>query len=226
MLIGTLPAGATTTVESNFIPQFVVFRGAAAGDISGDLFGQINVEGDGIIFNLPTAAGFGAMANIHQMLPVADKNTTVGNVFQLANGLVTNKTSYWTFTNNDAAAVNIYGWSEEKPGDTYFTYGTQLALQNSGNNYSKFGWLGIPAFGATDVLSILYNDNTMDANLSANELRARVAYGQNVPQIAIDNINPARVKQVTYIPTANRDTFVMRYQAVAGAVNANMNAGR
>lgn len=224
MFIGTLPAGATTTVESNFIPQFCLFRGAAAGDISGDLSGQINVEGDGVIFNLPTAAGFGAMANIRQYLDATAKNTTTGNVFQLANGLVARKTVYWTFTNNDAAAVNIYGWSEQKPGDVYFTYGTQLALQNSGNNYRKFAYLAIPAFGATDLISLLWNDGTMDANLTANELRARTNYFQNVAQIAIDNIAPARVKEVTYIPVASRDTFIMRYQSVAGAINANMNA--
>lgn len=224
MLLGTIGAGATVTFNTQFIPQFIVFRGAAGGDITGNVSGLINVEGDGVIFNLPTTAGFDAMANIHQYNLLTAQVAADGRVFQLTNGIVANKASYWTFTNTDAAAVNVYGWSKQKKGDVYFTYGTQAALQNSGTIYNKFAYLAIPAFGATDTMTITYNDGAVDANLSAVELRADSAYFQSVAQIAVDNINPARVKEVFYLPTATRDTFLMRYQAVAGYVNPNMGA--
>lgn len=217
MLLGSIAAGATTTFNTTFIPQFITIRGAAGAVLTGDVIGQINVQGDGVIFNLD-AAGVDAMANIRQFGIQASVDSA-GKAFQLSNGLVNGKNCYWTFTNNDAAAIDIYGYSKEKKGNFYVTYMTQLCLANSGVDFTKFGFLAIPAATAAESITVMYNDGTVSV-ISINELRSDLLYSQTQLVTAIDNIDPARVKMVTYIPAANRNAYLTRYQPVSGNVDS------
>ena len=219
MLLATIPAAGSLTFNTTFIPQFIVVRGVAGADLTGDITGQINVQGDGLIFNLD-AAGFDAMSNIHQYLVAASRNT-IGRVFQLATSLVTGKNTFWTFTNGDAADVQIFGYSKVKAmKSAYYTYLTQLVLANSGADFGDFAYMTIPALAAGDNLSVLYNDGLMDANRTLRELAADNAYYQTPDQFAIDNVAPARVKMVTITPVANRNIYLLRYQPVTGNVDA------
>lgn len=220
MLLAQIPgAGVPTTFNTTFVPQFIVIRGIAGADLLPDLTISVNVQGDGVIMNLDPA-GVACMSNINQYL-VAASRATVGLVFQMAEGLVNGKNTFWTINNADAAACNVYGWSKQKRATFWLTYLTQLNLANSGTDYTQFAYLAIPGAIEADNFSILYNDGTMNANLTLRELAADNAYYQTSDQFAINNINPARVKLATYIPSAtNRNAYLMKYQPVQGAVDA------
>src|SRR5690606_10531729 len=180
---------------------------------------SVNVQGDGVIMNLDPD-GVDAMSNINQVLSSASRDT-VGRVFQMAEGLVNGKNTFWTIDNQDAAAVNVYGWSKQKLATFWLTYLTQLNLANSGTDYTKFAYIAIPGATAADNFSVLYNDGTMNANITLRELAADNAYFQSTDQFALNNINPARVKLFTYIPSAtNRNAYILKYQSIAGAVDA------
>lgn len=220
MLLAQIPGGGVpTTFNTTFVPMFLLLRGTAGAALTGDITISINVQGDGVVMNLDPN-GVDSMSNIRQFLAAASRATT-GLVFQLAEGLVNGKNTFWTINNADAAAVDVFGWSKQKVSTYWFTYLTQLNLANSGTDYRKFAYLAIPGAIAADSFSILYNDNTMDANLTLRELAADLAYTQSTDQFAIDNINPARIKQVTYIPSAtNRNAYMLRYQPIQGSVDA------
>lgn len=208
-----------TTFNTTFVPQFVLIRGIAGADLTGDITISVNVQGDGVVMNLDPA-GFDALSNIRQFMSATSRNT-IGRVFQMAEGLVNAKNTFWTINNADAAAVDVFGWSKQKVATFWLTYLTQLNLANSGTDYTKFAYLAVPAATAADNFSVLYNDGTMNANMTLRELAADNAYKQAIDQFAMDNIDPARVKLLTYIPSAtNRNAYLMKYQPVMGAVDA------
>lgn len=220
MLLAQIPGGGVpTTFNTTFVPQFVLLRGTAGADLTGDITMSVNVQGDGVILNLDPA-GVMAMANINQFLSNASR-ATVGLVFQMAEGLVNGKNTFWTINNADAAAVDVFGWSKQKLATFWLTYLTQLNLANSGTDYTKFAYIAIPGATAADNFSVLYNDGTMNANITLRELAADNAYYQSTDQFALNNISPARVKLFTYIPAAtNRNAYVLKYQSIQGAVDA------
>lgn len=220
MLLAQIPGGGVpTTFNTTFVPQFVLIRGIAGADLTGDITISVNVQGDGVVMNLDPA-GFDALSNIRQFMSATSRNT-IGRVFQMAEGLVNAKNTFWTINNADAAAVDVFGWSKQKVATFWLTYLTQLNLANSGTDYTKFAYLAVPAATAADNFSVLYNDGTMNANMTLRELAADNAYKQAIDQFAMDNIDPARVKLLTYIPSAtNRNAYLMKYQPVMGAVDA------
>lgn len=213
MLLGSIAAGATTTFQTTFIPQFIVARNSDGSATNITSF-QINAQGDGVILNLPNA-GWNALRNIRQY----NQSNTVGDTFQLAQGLVTGKNTYWTITNAAAVQLDVYGFSKQKDGKFYLTYLTQLNLANSGTDYTDFAFIAIPAATSADSWTLVYNDGTTQVS-SINEIRADLFYTQNFTQIAVDNVNPARLKLLTYIPAASRDAYVLRYQSVKGNVDS------
>lgn len=219
MLLAQIPATTQSTFNTTFVPQFILLRGVNGQALAGDLTISVNVQGDGVIMNLDPD-GVDAMSNINQFLSSASRDT-VGRVFQMAEGLVNGKNTFWTIDNQDAAAVNVYGWSKQKLATFWLTYLTQLNLANSGTDYTKFAYIAIPGATAADNFSVLYNDGTMNANITLRELAADNAYFQSTDQFALNNINPARVKLFTYIPSStNRNAYILKYQSIAGAVDA------
>lgn len=219
MLLAQIPATTQSTFNTTFVPQFILLRGVNGQALAGDLTISVNVQGDGVIMNLDPD-GVDAMSNINQFLSSASRDT-VGRVFQMAEGLVNGKNTFWTIDNQDAAAVNVYGWSKQKLATFWLTYLTQLNLANSGTDYTKFAYIAIPGATAADNFSVLYNDGTMNANITLRELAADNAYFQSTDQFALNNINPARVKLFTYIPSAtNRNAYILKYQSITGAVDA------
>src|SRR5690606_24599583 len=124
MLLAQIPATTQSTFNTTFVPQFILLRGVNGQALAGDLTISVNVQGDGVIMNLDPD-GVDAMSNINQFLSSASRDT-VGRVFQMAEGLVNGKNTFWTIDNQDAAAVNVYGWSKQKLATFWLTYLTQL----------------------------------------------------------------------------------------------------
>lgn len=211
VLWGSIAASVTQTFNVTYVPQFIGFTIATVPTSF-----VINVQGDGVIFNLD-GNGLTSMSNIRLVGVVA--NTYV---FQLANGLINGKNGSVTIANATAAQLDVYAWSKDQ-GNIYMTYLTQNALLNSGISLRKFAYAAFPSAGAADSFTIEYNSGITQVNLRLEE-QFGIGYTQNTAtaRYNLDNIAPAIIDTVTYIPTASQNVYIMQYQAAKGTVNASV----
>lgn len=209
VLWGSIAASATASFNLTYIPQFIGFTIATVPTSF-----QINVQGDGVIFNLD-GNGLTGMSNIRSAGIIT--NTYV---FQIADGLINGKNGQVTIANATAAQLDIYAWSKD-PGSLYMTYLTQRALQSSGISLRKFAYAAFPSAGASDNFTIQYNTGITQINLRS-EATFGIQYTQNqaTTRYNLDNIAPATIDTVTYLPTTDQNVYVMQYQAAKGVVNS------
>lgn len=208
-LWGSVAASTSGSFNITYVPQYIGFTIASAPTSF-----IINVQGDGVIFNLD-ANGNTVMKNIRMIGVVS--NTYI---FQLANGLINGKNGTVTITNAAAAQLDVYAWSQQ-PGNYYMTYLTQNALASSGIQLTKFAYAGFPSAAAADLWTISYKTG-LTQNAQRNDLINQIGYTQNetTTKYAIDNVAPAIVDSVTFIPAAAQNVYVMQYQAAQGTVNS------
>lgn len=208
-LWGSIPASSSASFNITYVPQFMTFTVTSAPTSF-----LINIQGDGVIFNLD-ATGIAAMRNIRQVGVVT--NTYV---FQLANGLINGKNGTVTITNAAAAQLDIYAYSKDI-GNFYMTYLIQNALANSGINLRKFAYAAFPSAAAADIWTIM-NNNGVTQNAQRNDLNNLIGYTQNevTSRYNFDNVAPAAVDTITFIPAAAQNVYVMQYQEAKGVVNA------
>lgn len=216
LIWGTIPASSTASFNINFVPQFIEFIATTVPTSF-----QINVNGDGMIFNLD-GAGLNAMTHIR-----AQQRQTNSYLFQLADGLLNNKNGSVTITNAQASPLNIRFICPMKTGTFYLTYNPASALAPQGYNLQQFGYAGFPNAATTDSFQITYEDGSLD-NVSREELNIYLGYTQNdtitTAKYNWDNIAPARTSQVAFTPVASQTFYVMKYQAAYGAaINTNPN---
>lgn len=209
LIWGAIPASSSATFNITYVPQFMGFTVASAPTAF-----QINVLGDGMIFNLD-ANGCSSMRNIRI---VGAGATTY--IFQLANGLINGKNGTVTITNSAAAQLDIYAWSKEN-GNAYMTYMSQQALANSGVNLRKFAFAAFPSAATGDTFSLYYNDGSQQI-AKREDLNFALGYTQSLvtSQYSIDNIAPALIDTVTFTPVLSQQCYVMQYQPAAGVVNS------
>lgn len=209
---GTVGASTTGTFTFNYVPQFIEFVAATSPSLV-----QINVNGDGMVFNLDTN-GLSAMTHIRSFSRV-----TNSYLFQLADGLLNNKNGSVTITTG-VSAVTVRAWSPVKQGSFYMTFNPAQALASQAYNLSKFAYASFPSTAATDAYQIAYNDNSLD-NVTREELQVQLGYTENtgITKYAIDNISPARMSLVSFTPTAAQTFYVMKYQPASGIINPNPN---
>lgn len=209
VLWGSIAASASASFNITYVPQFIGFTIATIPTSF-----QINVQGDGVIFNLD-GTGLTNMSNIRLAGVIA--NTYV---FQVADGLINGKNGTVTIANATAAQLDVYAWSKDV-GSMYMTYLTQNALLNSGILLKDFAYAAFPSAGTADSFTIKYASGITQVNLR-NEQAFGLGYTQNVvtTRYNIDNIAPATVKELTYIPTTSQNVYVMQYQPAKGTVNA------
>lgn len=206
---GSVAASVAGTFNITYIPQFISFTIASAPTSF-----QINVQGDGVIFNLD-ANGVTGMSNIRAV-------GVIGNtyMFQLADGLINGKNGTVTITNSAAATLNVNCWSKDV-GSMYMVYATQNALTQSGIQLNKFAYAAFPSAAAADSFTLEYNSGITQV-ATRDDLNANLQWTQNqvTSRYNIDNIAPAMMKKVTFIPVAAQNVYVMNYQAATGVVNA------
>lgn len=209
ILWGSIPASTAASFNITYVPQFIGFTVTSAPTSF-----QINVQGDGVVFNLD-ATGVTNMNGIRYLGIVSNQY-----VFQIADGLINGKNGTVTITNAAAAQLDIYAWSKQ-PGSFYYTYLTQNALLNSGVVINNFAYLALPSIAATDSVTIEYNNGVTQIS-TRPDLAYALGYKRNVNAAvyAIDNVAPATVRQVTFIPGASQNVYALLYQAQKGTVNA------
>lgn len=209
LLWGSIAASSTASFNVTYVPQWIGFTVTTVPTSF-----QINIQGDGVIFSLD-GAGLNAMNGIRQIA----QQTNV-YLFQVANGLINGKNGTVTIANAAAAQLDVYAWSTD-PGNMYMTYLSQNALASSGVSIRKFAYAAFPSAGATDTFTLEYNTGvTQVANRL--DLNYKLQYNQNLitTRYNIDNIAPAVIDTVTFIPAAAQNFYVMQYQPSRGVVNS------
>lgn len=212
-LWASIPASSTATVNFTYIPQFISFTISSAPTAV-----QINVQGDGLTFNLD-ATGVTNMNGVRQLGAVTNKY-----LFQIADGLINGKNGSITVTNAAAAVLNIEGYSMD-PGTMYFTHLTQNALANSGFILDNFAYAAFPSAAATDLFVLEYR-NGITQNSYRDDLNSMLFYKQNTlaSRYNFDNIAPSTIKRITFTPAATQNFYVMKYQSSSGTVNSAVNS--
>lgn len=210
-LWGSVAASVAGSFNITYVPQFIGFSITSAPTSF-----QINVQGDGIIFNLD-ATGITNMNGIRYLGIVANQY-----VFQIADGLINGKNGSVTITNAAAAQLDIYQWNKQ-PGSFYYTYLTQQALASSGVVVKDFAYLTMPSIAAADQLTIEYSTGITQVS-NRNDIAFALGYKQNInaAKYGIDNIAPATAKQVTLNPVAAQNVYAMTYQSQKGTVSSSL----
>jgi len=210
-LWGSIPASSSASFNSTFVPQWISFIATTVPTLF-----QIQVQGDGIIFNLD-GAGLTNMNGIRTIgLP------TNGFLYQLSDGLINGKNVTVTITNAVAAQLDIY-YDSFAPGSFYCTTLIQNALLNSGFVLEKFAYAAFPSAGATDLFQVQFTNGIVQT-MNRLDLQNLLSYKQNSVQTRynIDNVSPAIVKTVTIIPVASQNVYAMWYQPQRGSVDASV----
>lgn len=209
VLWGSIAASVAGSFNITYVPQFIGFTVTSAPTSF-----QINVEGDGLTFNLD-ATGITAMNGIRYLGIVSNQY-----VFQIADGLINGKNGIVTITNAAAAQLDIYAWNKQ-PGSFYYTYMVQNALLNSGVVIQDFAYLALPSIAAVDQLTIEYSTGVTQTS-TRPDIAYALGYKQNInaAKYAIDNIAPATVNRLTFIPAASQNIYAMLYQNQRGTVTS------
>lgn len=209
ILWGSIAASVAGSFNITYVPQFIGFTVTSAPTSF-----LINVQGDGVTFNLD-ATGITNMQGIRYLGIVSNQY-----VFQIADGLINGKNGTVTITNAAAAQLDIYAWSKQ-PGSFYYTYMTQNALLNSGVVLENFAYAAFPSISATDTLTIEYSTGVTQVS-TRPDIGYALGWKQNISaaRYAIDNVAPATVRKVTFIPGASQNIYAMLYQSQKGTVNA------
>jgi len=192
--------GVTTSVTLTYVPQYIFYDDG--GNVPTSI--RATVLGDGVIHDT-VAAQIPMISHIRSFGFVANHHTHA-----LANGLIKNKNLTIDFTTSAVGAIPVYGSSFED-GDAYMMTLQATVLANSGQEFSKFAYLAIPAMGATDYVNVEYEDGTVQ-RIDQPEFDIIAGFYQNfvAGQFIIDNID-GRIRKVQLIPAANRVVAVIRY---------------
>lgn len=208
--LGTIAAGVGTATAINiqYCPQVLYWIQTAAVDIN------IRVLGDGTVYDV-AAAGIAELAVVRQI-----GRFTNAYVLPIANGLLRDKTTTITVTNQVATAFTLYGWSENV-GNSFIQGVTQVCLQNSGVDFTGVDFASFPAAGATDQFNVTFTDGT-NQQMVREELRARMQRYQNTINTAgynADNIG-REIQKINFIPAATQNAYFMRTVLAKGYENA------
>jgi len=204
--LGTIASGVgtPTTINIQYCPQILTWIQTAAVDVN------VKVLGDGTTYDVP-AAGITELGVIRQQ-----GRFTNAYVLSLTNGLLQNKTTSITITNQVASAFTLYGWSENS-GDSYLRGISQVCIAASGIDFTQFKYLSLPAAGATDQYTVTWKDGTNQA-MRRQELQARTQRYQNVINAAgydFDNFQN-EISKVNVIPAAQQTAYVIQLVTAKG----------
>lgn len=205
--LGTVAAGVgtPTTIQIQYCPQFLFWIQTAAVDVN------IRVLGDGTTYDV-AAAGIAELGVVRQY-----GRFTNAYVLAIANGLLQNKTTTITITNQVAAAFTLYGWSENQ-GNSFVQGITQQCLASSGVDITNVAFAAFPNAGATDQFNVTFADGT-NQQFVREELRARMQRSQNVINTAgysLDNIYMNEFVKINFIPAAAQNAYFLRYVRASG----------
>jgi len=208
--LGTIAAGVGTPTSINlqYCPQILTWIQTGAVDVN------VKVLGDGTTYDVP-AAGIIELGVIRQQ----GRFTNV-YVLSLTNGLLQNKTTTITITNQVATSFTLYGWSENA-GNSYLKGISQVCQASSGIDFSDFLYITFPGAAAGDQFTLTFADGTNQA-MRRQELQARTQRYQNVINTAgydVDNL-AGEIRKLNLIPTAQETAYVIQKITAKGTAAA------
>ena len=205
--LGDFAASTTTTIQVQFVPQFIFFPDVTTVPT----LLQIEVLGEGgTILNLD-GAGCDVMNNINAKGSVAN-----GYVFQLADGLIKEKTVQITMTNAVAGTISAYGYSPNGEGSAYAKYEKNTILADSGATFQDFAVLGFDSPTAQDIFNVQLTGGGSD-KIGVEEIESYQQIFQNYNPVAeglIINNTAQQYKSVEVIPSTDRGVYVLSYKPV------------
>ncbi len=199
MKIGQLAASETTTINVQYLPQYLYFVATTVPTAF-----KVNVAGDGVISDLD-----GDGVDIFGVQRIIGRETN-GYTIALSDGLIPNKVVDITIANAVAATVDVYGFSREM-GDIYVQTLRQSVLANSGANFADFAFMGFPSAAAGDRFIITFEDDTVQ-EFHRDEITCMLQFSQNEVTGAynLDNLE-GEIKLVNFIPAALQTVYLQRY---------------
>jgi len=203
----TLTTGAAVVTPSNlqFLPERIEY--VAATQLSGI---KVTVQGDGVVFDSD------ANGLTHMGVNRVIGQLTNSYVLTLGDGVFKNKNVLFEFTNSAAQTPIIYYDSDSSAPQgqlPLFLQAMKVPVLVGGNDYTDFSTLSFPSMAATDSITILYQDGTVQANMNRQDLQYRLGYTQaivNTPIYQIDNYNK-NIKSVTFIAVAAQTAYMQRW---------------
>jgi hypothetical protein len=214
VLVPALTTGAAVVTSANlqFLPERISY--AVGTQLTGI---KITVQGDGVVFD-SDANGLTHMG-VNRVIGQVTNNY----VFTLANGLIKNKNVLFEFTNSAAQTPAIYFDSDSQDANPLFLQMMKVSVLIGGNDFSDFATLALPSLAATDSITILYNDGTVQANMTRADLQYKLGFIQaivNTPIYFIDNYDQ-RIKSVSINAAAAQTGYMQRFvPSLSGAMVA------
>ena len=209
MIIGTIPASTTGTINLTYLPEFLFFEATTV-----PTFVRITALGDGVILDMD-GNGLNAINGIDAVARVPN-----GFLVRLSDGLIAGRNIEIVIANPIAGALTVHGFSTRQ-GSFYVQYLRQIVLANSGHTFRDFSLLALPGLATADTVDINYQDGTSQ-RFTPIELRQLIGLGgYQVTTPVVVNFD-GTVKSVTVIP-ANQITAVVQRYADVNAVNGSLN---
>lgn len=218
-----IAADTSAQFSLTYVPQFLTFNRAATPTLL-----RITVQGDGVILDLD-ATGIDALGNNRVIDNISNQY-----VFQLANGLIQGKNVTVEVTNPVGATLTLRGYSRQV-GQFYFQRLSQIALANSGIDFTDFSYLAFPNAAAADIFNITTGDRGVqggpnvigvtEASSNREDIQSLLQLTQVVTspagsaQYNIDNYE-AMIQKVNFIPQAQQKVYYTRMQRASGVVEA------
>lgn len=209
MIIGTIPASTTGTINLTYLPEFLFFEATTAPTLL-----RVTALGDGVILDMD-GNGLNAINGIDAVTRVPN-----GFLVRLSDGLIAGRNIEIVITNAVAGVLTVHGFSTRQ-GSFYVQYLRQIILANSGQTFRDFSLLALPNLAPTDTVDVNYQDGTSQRFIAA-ELRQLIGVnGFQVIHPVVVNFD-GTVKSVTVIPAAQITAILQRYADV-NAVNGSLN---
>ena len=209
--------GATAyTHQINFVPEFLLIK-KKAGAMPATL--RVSVAGDGVIgdYTLDAMKAI-SEAKVYQSPVTADYL-----VIPLADGLISGKVVDIDFTAGAGAdSFDVFAISKNK-GSMYLRCMRQTVLANSGVDIEAFLHCMVASYAQGDIISVEYRTGVKQTS-HVEELLAWEFFNtaQDAPSatITISNFDQS-YKRINLIPTANRQLFIWRFEAIGGLNKVN-----
>jgi len=209
MIIGTIPASATGTINLTYLPEFLFFEATAAPTLL-----RVTALGDGVILDMDNF-GLEAINGIDAVSRVA-----FGVLLRLSDGLIAGRNVEIVIANAIAGVMTVRGFSTRQ-GSFYVQHLRQIILANSGQTFRDFSLLALPNLGLADTVDVNYQDGTSQ-RFNSVELRQLAGInGYQVVHPIVANFD-GTVKSVTVI-TASTHTAILQRYADVNAVNGSLN---
>lgn len=209
MIIGTIPASTTGTINLTYLPEFLFFEAAAVPTLL-----RVTALGDGVILDIDNF-GLDAINGVDAVSRVVN-----GFLVRLSDGLIAGRNVEIVVANAIAGVMTVRGFSTRQ-GSFYVQHLRQIMLANSGQTFRDFSLLALPNLAATDTIDVNYQDGTSQ-RFNPVELRQLAGInGMQVTHPIVANFD-GTVKSVTVITGSTLTAVVQRYADV-NAVNGSLN---